>query len=104
MVSWGACREQFFAACRQPPYAPEGSDASALLRDAGRRLWPRPQRPVAGAHLYKYDSGTGNWYDHTRLLNRTIQRVEAALNNPDPLPDSGPGKPLLGHRLQAKFA
>ena len=34
--------------------------------------------------------GTGNWYDHTRLLNRTIQRVEAALNNPDPLPDSGP--------------
>src|SRR5262249_29179839 len=57
--------------CRQPPYAPEGGDAGVRLRDAGRRLWPCPQRPVAGAHLYEYNSGTGNWDDYTRLLNRT---------------------------------
>src|SRR5262249_23120582 len=69
---WGACHEQFFAACRRPPYAPEGGDAGVRLRDAGRRLWPCPQRPGAGAHLYKYDGGTGNWDDYTRLLNRTI--------------------------------
>src|SRR5215831_12216460 len=71
-VFGGACHKQFFAAGRQPPYAPEGGDAGALLRDAGRRLWPCPQRPGAGAHLYKYNSGTGNWNDYTRLLNRTI--------------------------------
>ena len=47
-------------------------DAGARLRDAGRRLWPCPQRPGAGAHLYKYNSGTDNWDDYTRLLNRTI--------------------------------
>src|SRR6516165_9140744 len=69
---WGACHEQFFAACRRSPYAPEGGDAGVRLRDAGRRLWPCPQRPGAGAHLYKYNSGTGNWADYTRLLNRTI--------------------------------
>src|SRR5262249_34408072 len=50
----------------------EGGDAGARRRDAGRRLWPCPQRPGAGAHLYKYNSGTGNWDDYTRLLNRTI--------------------------------
>jgi hypothetical protein len=50
----------------------EGGDAGARLRDAGRRLWPCPQRPIAGAHLYKYNSGKGNWDDYTRLLNRTI--------------------------------
>src|SRR5215475_14966188 len=71
-TSWGACHEQFLAACRQPPYAPEGGDAGARLRDAGRRRWPCPQRPAAGAHLYKYNSGTGNWDGYTRLLNRTI--------------------------------
>src|SRR5260370_12461629 len=70
-TSLGSVYEQF-AACRQPPYAPEGGDAGARLRDAGRRLWPCPQRPAAGAHLYKYNSGTGNWDDYTRLLNRTI--------------------------------
>src|SRR6516165_4703661 len=65
-------RAYWLAACRQPPYAPEGGDAGARLRDAGRRLWPCPRRPAAGAHLYKYISGTGNWDDYTRLLNRTI--------------------------------
>src|SRR5215472_999082 len=84
-TSWGACHEQFLAACRQPPYAPEGGDAGVLLRDAGRRLWPCPQRPTAGAHLYKYNSGTGNWDDYTRLLNRTTTVIgafaERALRN-----------------------
>ena len=47
-------------------------DAGARLRDAGRWLWPCPQRPGAGAHLYKYNSGAGIWDDYTRLLNRTI--------------------------------
>ena len=47
-------------------------DAGARLRDAGRRLWPIPQRPAARAHLYKYNSGTGNCDGYTRLLNRTI--------------------------------
>src|SRR5260370_22841836 len=70
-TSLGSVYEQF-AACRQPPYGPEGGDAGARLRDAGRRLWPCPQCPAAGAHLYKYNSGTGNWDDYTRLLNRTI--------------------------------
>src|SRR5262249_44110714 len=65
----GTCHKQFFAAGRQPPHAPEGGDAGALLRDAGRRLWPCPQRPVAEAD--KYNSGTGNWGDYTRPLNRT---------------------------------
>src|SRR5262249_59300251 len=70
---WGdRVHEQFVAACRQPPYAHEGGDAGARLRDAGRRLWPCPQRPAAGADLDKYNSGTGNWGDYTRLLNRTI--------------------------------
>src|SRR6516225_7654041 len=41
--------EQFFAACHQPPYAPEGGDAGVRLRDAGRRLWPCPQRAAARA-------------------------------------------------------
>jgi PAS domain S-box-containing protein len=31
---WGACHEQFFAACRQPPYPPEGGGSGARLRDA----------------------------------------------------------------------
>src|SRR5262249_58068339 len=52
--------------------AGDGGDAGACLRDAGRRLWPCPQRPAAGAHLYKYNSGTGKWGDYTRLLNRII--------------------------------
>src|SRR5215471_7610145 len=47
-TSWWACHEQFLAACRQPPYAPEGGDAGARLRDAGRRRWPCPRRPTAG--------------------------------------------------------
>src|SRR5262249_32618825 len=86
-TSWGACHEQFLAACRQPPYAPEGGDAGVRLRDAGRRLWPCPQRPGAGVHLYKYNSGTGNWDDYTRLLNRTgspipLRRVAARCRRP----------------------
>src|SRR5215510_15648530 len=87
-TSWGACHEQFLAACRQPPYAPEGGDAGARLRDAGRRRWPCPQRPAAGAHLYKYNSGTGNWDDYTRLLNCTISPPGAGFVSMRLLPDN----------------
>jgi NAD(P)-dependent dehydrogenase (short-subunit alcohol dehydrogenase family) len=50
-----------------------GGRADAIATDLGRRLWPCPQRLAAGAHLYKYNSGTGNWDGYTRLLNRTAR-------------------------------
>jgi len=35
-------------------------------------LAARLRRATTGAHLYKHNSGTGNWDDYTRLLNRAI--------------------------------